>query len=256
MSAQAPKPKRRKISTSSALLKPFKSPIRKPQATSDRTKSCVGPSSPTYLDSLQTGPTDECNRLEADKPPLAVTGAYLSTDRTAVPLALTSDATHPRSDGMSALRRQHAVLLSHFSSVRTDLDTVGQAFSIESSTRDAELAGLIEVWRSTSRQAAEVVYATVRDRVNGLGGARAWKQREMDKALNGWGRWDDGGKASNAECNEGNDNEETPNNGIDIRVEYADQTSRKEAGRGGVIEDEIDEDEVRCLKNMYLVKAC
>jgi Swi5-dependent recombination DNA repair protein 1 len=46
---------------------------------------------------------------------------------------------------------------------------------------DADLVELCEKWRFASRQAAEELYAQVRERVNRMGGPRAWKESQKRK---------------------------------------------------------------------------
>lgn len=46
---------------------------------------------------------------------------------------------------------------------------------------DQDLVALIEKWRAASRQAAEEVYAASRERVQSMGGMRAWRRTRMEE---------------------------------------------------------------------------
>jgi hypothetical protein len=72
--------------------------------------------------------------------------------------------------------------------LRQDLDTVEQALKIEQAGQDTELEALIAKWKTVSREAAEELFAGARDRVNRMGGVRAWKERirNSQKARNAW----------------------------------------------------------------------
>lgn len=61
------------------------------------------------------------------------------------------------------------------------MDTVKQAFKIETASKDAELSRLIELWRVASQSAAEEIFVTVKNRVNRMGGVVAWKKKERDR---------------------------------------------------------------------------
>lgn len=55
-----------------------------------------------------------------------------------------------------------------------------QAYSLATSKKDEELVTLTDRWRAASRAAAEELFASTRDRVNRMGGVRAWQQRERE----------------------------------------------------------------------------
>lgn len=73
--------------------------------------------------------------------------------------------------------------------LRADIDTAQQALKIETSNRDAELERLIDKWRSVSREAAEMLYADVRERVNRMGGPRVWREMERTRERRSRGGW-------------------------------------------------------------------
>lgn len=55
-----------------------------------------------------------------------------------------------------------------------------QAQTLATSTKDDDLAVLIDRWRLASRAAAEELFGSTRDRVNRMGGVGAWKEREKE----------------------------------------------------------------------------
>ncbi|MCJ1415465.1 hypothetical protein MMC32_001797 [Xylographa parallela] len=199
MSSPTPTAKRRKTS---ALFKPFKSPLKTPlQATSApgatianenhhpsplsiTTNSSAKPSAPLPL---------------ADNPPLSNTPTTKRTTSPAVPFTTASPtSTSPTSTSISlpALLSRHTSLTMTHTRLLSTLDTHTQALKIESSAKDAELARLIALWRLAARQAAEEIFAGVRDRVNRMGGVGAWREREREgrERWGGGGGWDDGGE--------------------------------------------------------------
>ncbi|RAL05279.1 putative DNA repair protein Dds20/Mei5 [Aspergillus ibericus CBS 121593] len=75
-------------------------------------------------------------------------------------------------------------LQSHLTLLRSDLDTIQQAYRIESSGRDTELERLIVKWRGVGQKVAEEVFEGARERVGRMGGVRGLNRRERS-----WG-WD------------------------------------------------------------------
>lgn len=221
-----PATKRRK--TSSALFKPFKSPFKgvvKPSEPSPSIEGDATESSRLVLASANLEPTPIATRLS--QPPsrpssstnASQANAISTTDttkgatngrtspppapRTLVPANPKSSPKqiHPHgpassSTELTSLQRHHTALLSQLSALRSTLDTHTQALKIESSSRDAELSRLVEVWRSASRAAAEELYGGVRDRVNRMGGVGAWRERERDRSKGWGGGWDDGAEGN------------------------------------------------------------
>ena len=189
--------KRRKLNDTSALLKPFKSPLRNPQSKPESEVALAQYKSPTPEDALAgyaPHATKPSQTLVRNRRPLRM-----------VP------TTPAESEEIKALQREHTALLNQFASMRAELDKITQALKIEASPRDDELRKLIKQWRTASQQAAEEVYADVRDRVNGMGGLRAWRERERQRAENAWG-WDgeDKGEKDDGDDGELEKTEEMP----------------------------------------------
>ena len=174
-----PLAKRRKLNDTSALLKPFKSPLR--QTSTNKPKN----------------PTEQFSQKDFQTSKLVDPSILLPVVKRTNPLSPKKPSTLPIEldpslpQDISTLQRQHTALLNRLSALRAEKDKVDQALKIESSSRDEELGKLIRQWRMASQEAAEEVYADVRDRVNGMGGIRAWQERERKRAENGWG-WEEG----------------------------------------------------------------
>lgn len=94
--------------------------------------------------------------------------------------ARAAEASDPETQ--SLLKAQRA-LEREIAGLRTEIDTLGQALKIESSSSDDELRGLVRKWRTASRAAADVVWVDVKERVNQMGGPAAWHamQRRKDE---------------------------------------------------------------------------
>ncbi|MCJ1389917.1 hypothetical protein MMC18_002774 [Xylographa bjoerkii] len=190
MSSPAPAPKRRKTS---ALFKPFKSPLKTPL------KPSSNPAHPPPIPA--TGPNAEKEPYHPS--PLSTTTSSSAKPSTTLPPP--SDPTPPNPHLSSTLK-------------------------IESSAKDAELTRLIALWRLAARQAAEEIFAGVRDRVNRMGGVGAWREREREgRERWGGGGWDDGENKSERDVQDGNREEE----GVEERRERegGEESDRREERR-------------------------
>lgn len=105
--------------------------------------------------------------------------------------------------------------------LKEELETAEQARKIERDSAkrddgeiDGELVELIEKWKGASRLAAEELFGKVRERVNRMGGPRAWK--EMQKRQQDFqGQWDQ------EETTNNNDDSEDEGKEVDKRDVYA-----------------------------------
>ena len=188
----APLGKRRRLNDTSTLLKPFKSPVRKAQH--DDHINVPAPETETSRPELVPHVPD----IAKTKPLRETSPGYVSGKDAKIESTVSPE--------VSTLKRQHTALLSRFSSLRAELDKVMQALRIEASPRDKELEKLIQQWRVASQQAAEEVYADARDRVNGMGGLRAWQEEQKQRTERNWG-WDEGRPGSQEENDEGDERE-------------------------------------------------
>jgi SEL1 protein len=86
-----------------------------------------------------------------------------------------------------SLQKQHSALVLQLSKLRQALDTAQQALKIQSSNTDVELELVIGKWQRISREAAEELFASAKDRVNRMGGVGAWRERNQRQTQ----RWDE-----------------------------------------------------------------
>ena len=154
-----PVSKRRRISSSIALLKPFKSPMKTQDAGSTETQKDQGSLQPRKQNSDQN---------------------FVSRLKQLNPVKQESKQTNE----FSKLRREEMALLSQISKLKAELGQVKQARSIEESDKEKELVDLIKLWRTASQQAAEEVYAVFRDKINAVGGLRRWTEMEYERKNN------------------------------------------------------------------------
>ncbi|KAF8417224.1 hypothetical protein EV426DRAFT_382576 [Tirmania nivea] len=98
---------------------------------------------------------------------------------------------------IAALNAQLTTLRTRLKTAQTYLSMSQQALVLESlppahKNSDEHLEELITKWRDTARQAADYLFGVASDRVNRMGGARAYFERERDRK-NKW----EGGEADN-----------------------------------------------------------
>ncbi|RKF63796.1 Swi5-dependent recombination DNA repair protein 1 [Erysiphe neolycopersici] len=224
MSTQAAKRRRRDVANFT-LSKPFRSPFKRPPTTTnmptlelnpickiENTESSYCsealetiPNRKHSYSSFQLGPRSSHNCLSKRKQFSPRTTAILNEDPDVSPL----------------LRIQHN-LEKQLRELNEQLDIAEQAKKIEEESSkkgfkdvDGELSELITKWTIASRQAAEELFSKVQDRVNRMGGPRAWKEMEK-RRLENFRRWDqeDAPKINH-------DNNEDMDNSHEMRDIYA-----------------------------------
>jgi hypothetical protein len=165
-----PAAKRRRIdAATSTLSKPFRSPFKSPVKAQSPSNS-TQPSIPGTLDASFV--------LSEKTPNLAVSPAMtprprLGGKKTVSPSASVTAQLNSDPEIAQLLRTQRE-LERELREIKEQLDTAEQARKIERESRklkangeiDGELIVLIEKWKGASRQAAEELFAKVRDRVN------------------------------------------------------------------------------------------
>lgn len=196
--------KRRLGQASSALSKPFKSPLRQPaQKNTDKEEKnhdtfqipkrekrkelaslSINQQDTTEHDSNDNGINDNGNN--EDEP-------TSNTNKRHKPLPLKNYSSvspfHLRpklhllkqDPELSNLQKKQRTLQSRLLALRTEVDTALQALRIESSDRDAELEALILKWRSVSQDAAEELFSSARERVARMGGVSGWKRMQKER---------------------------------------------------------------------------
>jgi Swi5-dependent recombination DNA repair protein 1 len=112
--------------------------------------------------------------------------------------------------------------------LRSEIQILSQAQALASSTKDEDLQVLIDKWRTASRAAAEELFGTTRDRVNGMGGVGAWKERERE-AQERTMKWDlEERQAEREKMEEAKENGEIDDEVYDRYAEMEDEQGRDE----------------------------
>jgi Swi5-dependent recombination DNA repair protein 1 len=157
--------KRRRLNQEgSTLSKPFKSPFRALTLPDKDCEGALGKKNLKYRENDPAAITERSSRLTT-QPNLA----YANKD-----------------PELAALQKQHTAALLQLTQLRRTLDTAQQALKIASSpSTTTDLHTLITKWRNASREAAEEVFEGAKDRINGMGGMRAWRE-QSSKRRAGW----------------------------------------------------------------------
>lgn len=155
--------KRRRIDATATLSKPFKSPLRRPTATTD-----IQPSTPVSKTDIPSTPTTsaEPSSFPTSSPP--VTPA-LNRRKPSTPNPLQSPDPE-----IIALQKQRRSIQSRLVALRSELDNATQALRLENSSKDSELESLIIKWRLISQDAADEAFAGAQERITRMGGMAAW----------------------------------------------------------------------------------
>jgi hypothetical protein len=173
-----------------ALHKPFKSPLRTPlKQTSDP----LDASNPSSTSLTLSKPPSETSKLSRN----ASTGSKSSHERRISPDHATALHSPSSTNNAGAKARdddpttvtsvriiiaQNKALERQIIQLRQDTDSLTQASSILRANKAAELEGLAEKWKGAARLAAEEIFASARDRVNGMGGVGAWREQERERS--------------------------------------------------------------------------
>ncbi|KAL8852803.1 MAG: hypothetical protein Q9221_002312 [Calogaya cf. arnoldii] len=174
----SPPKKRRKVETTNPLNKPFKSPFRTP----------LKPTPPSDSDAQLPASSFSTGRATVQQSsPISTASTFSTAQRSTHPLASFHPSASPTKSGsqLDKLQKHHTNLLNTLSSLRARLETTTQALEIEASSEDAELEGLIQRWRLTSREAAEEVFVGMKEKVDGMGGWKKWRSTQAAGAR-GW----------------------------------------------------------------------
>ncbi|KAM0806433.1 hypothetical protein BDR22DRAFT_816622 [Usnea florida] len=188
--------KRRRLNTSAnTLSQPFKSPLKTPlkSTTPDSTTTPAPAVSPTKLPLPPSPPPSTIKGPKATIHPSTTSAQPPLPPNNPTPIISTPPQARPHHQHQTpsasphylALQKHHTRLLNSLSTARSALETSEQALRIEnsssySSSQDKELDTLIRKWKAKSRDAAEIVFRDVRDRVNKGGGVKGL--REMERA--------------------------------------------------------------------------
>lgn len=165
--------KRRRLNDGrSGLSKPFKSPLKTDiQSGEDSRAGSVATSKDQHR---ENDPAAMTNRNSSNTlPPTAPIRRS--------PPNYSSPSQANRDPQFLALQKQHSALLLQLTQLRQSIDTSQQALKIASSSSHTELETLIIKWKLASREAAEEIFRSAKDRVNSMGGVGAWQLRSKKK---------------------------------------------------------------------------
>ncbi|KAG4437415.1 hypothetical protein IFR05_007097 [Cadophora sp. M221] len=254
-----PAAKRRRIDVASQTLSkpfrsPFKAPFKSPVKDAQSVETTSASTSAQSSTPLTSKPTNSLLSNPAKTPSLRAPSAVTRGPRTkktfSSPVAAAALNADPDIAPMLKAQRE---LEKQLREVKEELDTAEQARKIEADSHkkdtegeiDGELVELIEKWKGASRLAAEELFGKVRDRVNRMGGPRAWKemQKKQEENRNSWGQ---------EEQKNNNDSDDEENKDVeksDVYAEYGidpeteNEKSQREKGVGDTGELPGQEDE-------------
>ncbi|KAF5868966.1 putative dna repair protein dds20 protein [Botrytis fragariae] len=250
-----PAAKRRRIEAASTLQKPFRSPFKTPFKSplikgSPNTRASTAAAAVTTPLSSKTPTSYPVVSIPSPKTAIRTKKSFTSPISAAV---INADPD------IAPLLKDQRELEKLLKEVKEELDTAEQAKKIERDSKakdkngsgeiDGELVDLCEKWRSASRLAAEELFGKVRDRVNRMGGPRAWKemQKRQHEYQNNW----DQDEANNNNNNnfEDEDEEGKDNDRRDVYAEYSidpeteNEKAQRAPGLGDTGENPGEEDE-------------
>jgi Swi5-dependent recombination DNA repair protein 1 len=190
---------------SKTLSKPFRSPFKIPF------KSPVKASDSDSIQSPNTPITKPV--VLAEKTPNLLANPATPHARNKKTFSSPLQTARLNADSTIApLLRTQRELEKEVRQLKEELDTAEQAKKIEAGKRgadgevDEELRLLVTKWKGASRMAAEEMFGRVRDRVNRMGGPRAWKEIQKKQA-DSRSQWE---TEQNEPVNEDSDSDEDP----------------------------------------------
>ncbi|KAF4632481.1 hypothetical protein G7Y89_g5643 [Cudoniella acicularis] len=259
-----PAAKKRRIDTASQTLsKPFRSPFKTPfksplKGTQAPNNTPVSTSKTSFTAASRSNGTSK-SILSNKTPNLSLHSTPARPKKKTFSSPVAAAALNADPDIAPLLRAQRE-LERTLKGVREELDVAEQARKIEGESRrkrgdgsgeiDGELVVLIEKWKGASRLAAEEMFGKVRDRVNRMGGPRAWKemQKKQEEWQNNWEQED--AQANNNDSDDDEDNEVKPDvekrdlyAKYDIDPETENEKSQRAKGLGDTGERPGEEDE-------------
>lgn len=214
-----PAAKRRRLDDANrTLCKPFRSPFKSP------VKDNVPSLGETARCSIPPDDSVAAQPLHAVVASISQSHSLNKKQAPLSPAAAIALNAHPDVAALLELQRS---LEKQTRALKAEIDTAEQArkIELESSRKDphrehevdGELITLAEKWRGASRQAAEEMFGQVRDRVNRMGGPRAW--REMQQRQREWREdWQRPGDDDETSAAVARDASELPGEEADVRL--------------------------------------
>ncbi|KAL5334884.1 hypothetical protein BJX70DRAFT_391039 [Aspergillus crustosus] len=208
MSSHTPNGKRRRLDqATTALSRPFKSPLRRPTQTTKEASLSVSekPEETAVPLSPQNTPPSR-KRTSSPPPPSNTKGDAIPTPPPTRKRPLPSPGTHLHLAKKSlisdpellTLQTRQRTLHTLLSDLKSEFDTVQQALRIESTNRADELEALIVKWKTVSQDAAEEVFSGAAERIARMGGVKGWRERTARDFDRKWEDEENGGWFGNS----------------------------------------------------------
>lgn len=176
MPAEHPVKRRRLIDGTKVLTKPFVSPLKVRRGDHDH----PGPAqNAATVPTQPTTPADATPSTSAN-PATGSSGGLPSASSTTPRTNASSTRTPKISDPAElAAHKALSALEAQIRALRGEIDTLSQASKLASSDTDTNLEQLIQKWKLASQAAADELFTSAKERVDGMGGMAAWKSNEM-----------------------------------------------------------------------------
>ncbi|QSZ29506.1 hypothetical protein DSL72_004020 [Monilinia vaccinii-corymbosi] len=256
-----PAAKRRRMEAASTLQKPFRSPFKTPfksplikGSPSTRASAAAAAAAAAASAPLPSKAPSSYPVVSIPSPNTATrTKKYFTSPVSAAVLNADPD--------IAPLIKEQRELEKQLKEAKEELDMAEQAKKIERDSKakdkdgsgeiDAELVELCEKWRGASRLAAEELFGRVRDRVNRMGGPRAWKemQKRQQEYQNNWDQDEANNNNNNNNDSDDEDEEGKDTDKRDIYAEYSidpeteNEKAQRAPGLGDTGENPGEEDE-------------
>lgn len=210
--------KRRRLNNaSSALSKPFVSPLK----TADNNKSLVrdrrnnvtAAHNPSYIPSTLAhtiaAATSSPARGKTPDKKSAVTPSWSMPSRRQ---AYTTPFSKRSDPAEQATQKAITSLELQIKTVRNEIDSLTQASKYANDNTDGGLEELALKWKLASHGAAEEIFGSVKERVNRMGGVEAWRESEKQKfeRSHGIGEYAEPEVDDDADCEFDSQGEELP----------------------------------------------
>ncbi|KAJ8066598.1 hypothetical protein OCU04_005645 [Sclerotinia nivalis] len=207
-----PAAKRRRIEAANTLQKPFRSPFKTPF----KSPLIKAPPNTRASTAAAAASAPLSSKISISYPVVSIPAPNTATRIKKSFTSPVSAAVLNADPDIAPLLKEQRELEKQLKEVKEGLEMAEQAKKIERDSNakdkdgngeiDGELIELCEKWKGASRLAAEELFGKVRDRVNRMGGPRAWKemQKRQQEYQNNW----DQDEANNNNNDDSDDDDE------------------------------------------------
>lgn len=242
--------KRRRLNNaSSALSKPFVSPLKSavPNKTPSKTArtNVIATNTPSYVPStlahtINAAAPSPPHKLPSRRAP-ATAPARSNSSRKHAYSTLFAKRSDPAEQ---ALQKDITTLELQIKSVRNDIDALNQAAKYTNGNGEGDLAELALKWKLASHDAAEEIFGSVKERVNRMGGVAAWRQSEKQKyeRSSGIGEWAEPEVEDDADCEFDSQGEELPEDEQEYRKKEKRRMKQEAMEAADVDEPAVEDD--------------